>query len=55
MKRTVVWHCALFVGLLLGTVLTGCSTDTKMPEEDKANFKGGPMPKDFVPGKPAPK
>ena len=39
---------------LLGPLaVTGCKTETKMPEADKANFNGGPMPADFKPGVPA--
>ncbi|HVK05285.1 MAG TPA: hypothetical protein VM490_17535 [Armatimonadaceae bacterium] len=46
---------ALLAALALLGALTaaGCKTDTKMPEEDKANFNGGPMPADFKPGVPA--
>ncbi len=30
--------------LIAGTVLSGCSTENKMPEKEVANFKGGPPP-----------
>lgn len=44
----------LAIALATATMLVGCGAKTKMSEEDKANFKGGPMPagyKDrFAPG-----
>jgi len=33
-------------------MLSGCSTESKMPEADKANFKGSRPPDNFTPPSP---
>jgi hypothetical protein len=51
--RVLVVRMAAGVTLLMAAgMLAGCSTDSKMPEADKANFKGSRPPDNFTPPSP---
>jgi hypothetical protein len=48
--RSLVWKIAASAMVLVALgMLSGCSTESKMPETDKANFKGSRPPDNFSP------